>query len=421
MEKNSELVPIEDFYSLKIKSIWNHVKDEGFSFWMICCYLFFEYVRPQSIIPALDFLPWAQLFIIFSGVGWLFEKNRRWVGVPANKWMVIFFIVIILSSLFGMSPATSYSRLADFYLWLIIYFLIINIVTTEKRLFVFLLIFIVASFKLSLFGAKTWAFRGFGFTKWGIMGPPGFFQNSGELAIQMLIFFGLSWYFYIAIRKYLTGVRLFLVRLFSVTAAMTVLGASSRGGQLGLVVQILMTGRVKVRFLAGIICVGMLGFWLMPQEQIERFQSIGEDKTSIQRMMYWENGWEMMKDNPVLGVGYYNFQPYYERYYPNDLLYKRAQLPHNIFIQVGADLGFTGLIVYLILIGQVFITGRRVRAICDKDSFIYLISKGVEVGFVGFIVAGLFVSVTYYPFMWIQLAIMSSISNIAKGAASDQG
>ena len=38
----------------------------------------------------------------------------------------------------------------DYFGWFLIYFLLINVVTTEKRFFIILIIFCLASFKLSL-------------------------------------------------------------------------------------------------------------------------------------------------------------------------------------------------------------------------------------------------------------------------------
>jgi O-antigen ligase len=87
-----------------------------------------------------------------------------------------------------------------------------------------------------------------------------------------------------------------------------------------------------------ILIVGLV--YLLPEEQKERFRATGDDKTSQQRLLYWENGWEMMRDHPLDGVGFFNFVPYFERYYSEDMLYKKAELPHNIFIQVGTDAGF---------------------------------------------------------------------------------
>src|SRR5690625_2749265 len=80
---------MEAFYTLDVKGLWQYFKGEHFSFWMICGYLFVEYVRPQSILPWLDFLPWAQLFVLGALAGWLMDHDRKWVGSPINKWMVL--------------------------------------------------------------------------------------------------------------------------------------------------------------------------------------------------------------------------------------------------------------------------------------------------------------------------------------------
>ena len=396
------------------------MKAESFAFWMICFYIFFEYFRPQGIFPIIDFLPWAQIFIMLSALGWILDGQKQWVSNPANKWMLLFFIVILASSYLGFRPDISFNHLANFYTWLIIYFLIINIVTTEKRFIIFLLIIFAASFKMSLFGARTWAMRGFSFTKWGISGPVGYFQNSGELAIQMLVFAGLSYYFYLFCSPYLTKWRRRILLLFPVTAAMTVIAASSRGSQIGLVVQIyqvFIKGKVSFKSIALVATIVTAGYWLMPDEQMERFSSMGEDKTSQQRLLYWENGWEMIKEHPALGVGYFNFIPYYEQYYPDDILHWHAELPHNIFIQVGTDVGFTGLIIYLVLVLQVFLNARKIRKMeltaGREGSLLYQLSKGIEVGFIGFLIAGQFVTVGYYPFMWIHLALVVAMCNVA--------
>ncbi len=410
---------MDDFLALKPSAIWRHFRKEHFSFWMICGYLFFEYVRPHSIIPAIDILPWSQVFILLSAAGWMVDKNRQWVRDATNFWMLLFFVVILLSSWQAFNPKVSFKNLEFFYTWLIIYFLIINIVTNEKRLFIFLMIFMLASFKLSIFGARTWAMRGFGFTGWGLMGPPGFFQNSGELAIQMSVFAGISFFFFAALKPHLTKFKKYTLLAFPITAAMTIIGASSRGGQLALVAQLLMTfwSKISFRGLIIILLVGYLGFKLLPAEQMQRFEEMGDDKTSQQRLMYWEHGIEMIEKHPWLGVGYFNFPPYYERYYSHDMLYDYAQLPHNIFIQVGTDAGCTGLFVYCMLIWSHFRCTRAVRKIererDRKESWLYALSIGLNVGFIGFLIAGQFVSVAYYPFMWINLAFCVALRNVA--------
>ncbi len=413
---------MKDFLALKPGAIWKHFRQEHFSFWMICMYLFFEYVRPQSIISGMDILPWSQIFILLSAAGWIFDGKKKWTRDATNLWMVLFLVVILLSSWQAYYPQISYKKLEFFYTWLIIYFLIINIVNTEKRLFIFLLIFMLASFKLSVFGARTWALRGFGFTSWGLRGPPGYFTNSGELAIQMLIFAGLSFFFFTALKPHLGKYKKYTLLSFPITAAMTVMGASSRGSQLGLVAQLLIAfwHKISIKNLLIFVVVGYIGLQLLPEEQMQRFEEMGDDTTSQQRLLYWEHGLEMMNEHPWLGVGYFNFPVYYNRYHSNDLLVQSAELPHNIFIQVGTDTGYTGLFIYCMLIWSHFKCTRAVRKIEErrgqKGSWLHAISTGLNVGFIGFLIAGQFVSVVYYPFMWINLALCVAAKTAANSA-----
>lgn len=401
-----------DFLAFRIGAMWRFFRGEHFSFWMVCGYLFFEYVRPQSIYTWLDVLPWGQLFLLLSLVGWLLDKKKSttWVKHPANKWMVAFLVLIILSSLMAFRPDHSWAHFIDFFGWFIIYFLLINLVNSEKRLFIFLLIFMAASFKLSLHGARVWVSRGFAFDDYGLQGPPGYFENSGELAVQMLMFFPISYRIAMSLKPWLPKLKFWAGLLMPLTAVMTVLGASSRGGQLGVIAQLYQTflkGRMSMRTLglaAGVLCIG---YYLMPEEQLARFQNTGSDRSSRQRLLYWQGGMEMIKEHPFLGVGYFNFAAYYDEHFPEGRLYGRAQLPHNIFIQVGTDCGITGLFVFVMIIVSSFRATASIRRTlkASPTHWLYNLSLGLDAALVGFLIAGQFVTITYYPFMWINLAI----------------
>lgn len=422
MRKKASDITDEDFYSLKIGLIWQYFKSESFAFWMICIYLFFEYVRPQSIYPAINFLPWTQIAVIGALLGCFADKTVRWVSSSVNVLLVLFLIIILLSSVTAYFPQISYSRLDHYYLWLIIYFLIINIVNTRKRFFIFLSIFLVASFKLSLSLAITWAKRGFSFTGWGLSGPPGFFQNSGELAIQMLVFWPIAWAFAYSLKPYVSKKLYWLLMLMPITAMMVILGASSRGGQLALVAQLIVMNYktiFKPKIFISCALALVLLWTFLPDQQKERFQRMGEDGTSQQRLLYWENGIEMIKEHPALGVGYFNFRLYFERYYPEDVILRRSQLPHNIFIQVGTDTGIIGLLIFFLIIVVALRKGRNFHAEgCENKQ------KGIgdfaNLALIGFVVAGQFVTVTYYPFLWIHLALLVSMRNSFMGIINNK-
>lgn len=417
---------MNDLLSLNFKTIVAAFRKEHFSFWMIFGYLFFEYVRPQMIIPALDFAPWGQLFLVGALAGVFADpKKRLATSEPATFWMFAYLVLVLVSANTSYFPDWSFKHLDYYYTWVVIYFLIASIVNTEKRFFLFLMLFFLASYKLSFFGAKTWALRGFAFTDWGLQGPPGFFENSGEYAIQMAVLFGMSYPFYEYVKDRLPRYKRWILLSVPITAAMSVMGASSRGSQLAVLVQcyfLFLHGKVSMRTIIVTSLVFTAIYYLIPEEQLERFQSAGEDKTSQQRLFYWKHGLDMLLDHPMMGVGYYNFPPYYEQHYRQDMLYDSAQLPHNIIVQVGADLGFIGLFIYLMLIWRAFKLTRMLRAMELKrlgkekltESWIIPVSKGMDIGFLGFLVAGQFVSVVYYPFMWIHIAMCVGLKQAAE-------
>jgi O-antigen ligase len=405
-------VKLDEFYAFQLKKMWLFFKQEHYSFWMMCGYIFFEFVRPQALIPAIDVLPYAQLFLLGAMAGAVADPSVRWVSSPANKWIILFFIWIELSSFTAYRPEISHRNFMEFFGWFIIYFLSINIINSERRFYIFVLIYIIAAGKIALGTAKAWAMRGFGFTSWGLMGPMGYFHNSGELAVLMVMLFPLAFYTYQCLTPLILKWERLVLIAFWIAPILTVLGASSRGSQVALAGQLIFMFRkslFKIKPLIGLAILISALLALLPQEQKDRFSQAGDDGTSRQRLMYWEHGWTMMKENPILGVGYFNFATYYDDHYSYDLLYPHAQLPHNILVQIGTDAGFPALFFFLMMVLFCVITPLRCKLVSPVARHM---GYGFAMGVIGFFIAGQFVTITYYPFFWIHLAFVSILNNL---------
>lgn len=406
---------VESFYAFKVSAMWRYFKKQHFSFWMICGYLFFEFVKPQALFPWLDFLPWAELLLISAMIGAFIDPSVKWVSSIVNIYITLFLLTILISIATAKYPEFSHKYFMLFFSWFVIYFLVINIVNTPERFYLFLLIYIFAAGKIAIGTSKSWAFRGFSYQGWGLMGPSGYFQNSGELAVLMVMLFPLAFYFYQNLKDKVVWWEKLLLIAFWVCPLLTILGASSRGSQVALLLQLALMFRKSIfRFkplLGIVILLASLNF-LLPAEQKERFSNAGDDKTSQQRLLYWEHGWEMIKDYPFSGVGFFNFIPYYESHYSYDLLYPKAQLPHNIFIQVGTDAGVIAVLFFLLLIAYCLIAPLKFCMAYKTSSFEKSIAAGLGVGVFGFLVAGQFVTISYYPFLWVHLALIVSFLKV---------
>lgn len=412
-------VSLEDLYQVKIKSIWLAVKQEHISFWALTIYFFFDYVRPQNIYPVIDIVPWGQLSLLVALFAALSDRSVKWVSCVENKHLVFFLIIVLLSSVFAFKPSVAWETKTEIINWVLVYFLVINILNTEKRFYIFLLGYMLFSFKMSQHGFTTWATRGFSFTKWGLIGAGGYFQNSGEYAIQMLIFGSMSAAFVLALKEKWGRYKKWFFYLMPFTAVMVVLGASSRGSQLGLlVIGVLLMIRLKAGFkvFVSLIVLMILAYFLLPEEQIQRFTDIGDDKNSLTRLAYWAYGWEVIKDHPLLGVGYNNWLNYAYYAVPDGIVFGRTQLPHNIYIEVAAESGLLGLLGFLLLVIYAFVINARTRrmALQIEHKLYYFMTYGLSMGLVGYLVAGTFVTVFYYPFFWVQIALIVALYNITR-------
>jgi putative inorganic carbon (HCO3(-)) transporter len=171
-------------FALRFRALWEFIKRQPTSFKLVCLYLFMEYVRPQQLYSAIAFVPYSKIIIVLAVLSFFLEGRAFRIGLPESM-LAVFSISVLMSSLLAVFPDASYDQLSLYISWVVIYLLIANTLDTEERFLVFLLSFILYSFKMAEFGTRSWAEAGFHFRDWGINGAPGWFNNSGEFGIQM--------------------------------------------------------------------------------------------------------------------------------------------------------------------------------------------------------------------------------------------
>jgi len=413
-------ISLESLYSMDIKSIYRAYFQEHLSLWCLCIYFFFEYVRPQTLYKVIDILPWAQLFMGLAIITAIVDKSVSWKKHPLNNLFILMALIIFLSGALSFYPEASWDYRNVMLGWLIVYFLTTSIVNTEKRLFLFILAYCLFNLKMSQHGAISWMSRGFSFTSFGLIGSPGWFRNSGEYAIQMLIFGSLVIAFAVGLRSYWGKYKKIILYIIAATGYMTVMGASSRGAQIAMAVMAFWLALKHKNGLKGVIilsAISYLVYLIIPDEQIQRFTEIGDDASSLQRLAYWEAGIELIKQHPVLGIGYSNWMLHVSELYPGGLgPYEVVQVPHSIYVESGSELGLLGLFCFLIMVFYAFKTNYNTRKNTRymENRFIYTITYGLDAGLIGYLIAGAFVTVFYYPFFWIQIAMIVAVNHVSK-------
>ena len=410
--------------ALNLRSIWVLACSQPLSVWLTLGILFLEYVRPQAIYEPLAELPLSR-FVILSAVVVLFAEGKVFKArSPANLPLAGYGIVVVASSLVAQDPTWAWANVSLFGQWLLIYLIVLNTIDSKERYFLFLTLFLLASLKMAQHGARSWASAGFQFRDWGATGAPGWFQNSGEFGIQMCVFLPLAVYFILSVRPYVRTWQFVALWAMPVLALVSIVASSSRGAVVGAgCVAIWVAARSKARFKVGlaVAVAAVLVFAIIPSESRERFSSAGDDRTSTHRLDLWTAGLEMASRYPVLGVGYFGFEGFYRRHFRGDP--GQTALPHNIFIQAVAELGYLGLLAFALLIATTLSLNGKTRRLAKSlgtvdRAFLTNCALGLDGALIGFLGSGFFVTVLYYPYFWVNLAMAACLHRCAVEAAS---
>jgi putative inorganic carbon (HCO3(-)) transporter len=332
----------------------------------------------------------------------------------------------------AFSPDDSFEKINIVVSWLVLFFLMSNTATDQRKFYLMIVLFLVWSTKMSQHGARAFL-TGSG----SAGGAPGYFQNTGEFALQMCIYVPLAIYFIFGLRPLLSKQKVLILSLLPVAGILGIINSGSRGGFLGLAavgLWMLWRSKHKLRGFASLIVLVPILWLLTPEYQKERFRTAGDDETSVSRLVYWKRGVEMANKHPLLGVGYENWVPYSVAFYPpksGELVKWIApgvyaiEVSHNIFIEVLSQLGYTGLILFSSILAYTWVLNRRTRLLLkqlgEQGRFLREISYGLDAGVIGFIVAGFFMAVAFYPFAWVQLGLAGALHSAALRTIASTG
>jgi O-antigen ligase len=394
------------------------------SFFFAIVYLIVEYIRPQQMYDVLSGLPFAQIAILGMFISFILEGRRPNNFNFQNILMLAFLFWVFISYLYAYKPDLAWQSLVDFAKWVVIYFLLINIINDRNKLYVFTVVLLLLMFKQTQYMIRNLVQSGFHVPKTGLYAGAGFFANPGDLGAALACVFGVAYYLIRAdTRKMFNW---FKMQWFHIACAasipLAIFATNSRGAALAWVMCLLglwYKSRVKMRSALGIVGVVLAFSLLMTEENFARFKASGTeaDVTGQERIELWKAGLRMVNENPLTGVGPNNFVYVNTANFSSE--YKLVQ--HNIWIQAGSELGYPGLGLLLMMIAGCFYNQKRVRTLLKEkqieDPLLYWLSHGLDIGLIGFIVSGLFASTLCYPFFWINLVLSVALLDIVKRMA----
>jgi O-antigen ligase len=167
--------------------------------------------------------------------------------------------------------------------------------------------------------------------------------------------------------------------------------AQSRGGFLALAA---LVGAYAYRRVGRAVAVVVLAVVVVAGLAVgpSRLQNIDSQEASAQgRIEAWAAGLQMVKSNPILGVGYGEFSRVHVR------------VAHNSFVHVLAELGFIGGYLFIGVFYWQFASTSRTRNLSGAASS--TLASDLFASGVGIVTAGAFLSLQYVPILFVPAVL----------------
>jgi O-antigen ligase len=413
--------------------------------------------RPQDTLPFLDPFHLAEVCAVLGLVPMVMQQLSRRQPVlritAETAALLVFGLVILLTTPFSIWPGGSLNMFTDTYLKLLVVFvLMLNTLTTPKRIEQITWLIVLCCGFIALRSVIDYA-RGINLVEGNRLAGPvsGIFGNPNDLAMNMVTFLPAA--AVIAMSRGIGRSRRLIAALASALMVATIVFTKSRGGFLGLAVALItlvcLGRRVRPGLGTTAVILVLCASPFMPASFWERMTSIVDDQKDKQEFTGTrENRWIVMKegmkafvDRPLTGVGPGQFQNY------NPPGRREAwKETHNAPIQVAAETGAFGFVAFMFLVVRAGLGARATQRILRRprkrsapDPLASVMSDadrkamtshavGMMAGFLGWFVCSLFASVAYNWTFYILLALIVAARELAstrlkaaRAAAADRG
>lgn len=200
---------------------------------------------------------------------------------------------------------------------------------------------------------------------------------------------------------------------------LAILLTMSRGGWIGIAAAaVFFLFFVEKRLLLLGIPAGVVGLSLLPSSYFNRIISIFNfaDSSTSYRFKIWDitiGG--VIRDHLYTGVGlgHLPYKKIFETYIRTMPIYHA----HNTYLQVFAELGLMGFLVFIFLILTVFKVGY-VWLLKSKERYFNIMGSAMMAGFFGVLVHGVFENVLYLTKItltfWILVALIYKLAKISE-------
>jgi len=254
--------------------------------------------------------------------------------------------------------------------------------------------------------------------------PTGLFADPNDYAAALVGAVAMGYYACSSARTWIT-------RGVAAAALLTCIGAllatQSRGGILGLLVlglYLLISARgiERLRLLGAALLISALvgGYLITPSGQLFLSGHLGAQDSSG-RADLWHVAVRELKANPLHGVGLGNYPVVSRRFIDaqvtrTDLFFIHPETTHNMFLQIFAELGIPGGLLFLTFLSSCMMLLRRgiraARTVGNHQAA--LIGRSFSGALVGMFICNFFLSLQYQELLWVMLGVATPYAAVTR-------
>lgn len=397
----------------------------GILFTVFCILTFLHLGRPQDIFISLGVFRPVLLTSILTLILFLMHYNeysdRPLFQEPQVKLYTALICIMIIGIPFSLYMGLSFRLIFYEYINIFVFFYIFfKVVNSVKKVNDVLLLGCLGNGLYTVFAVLTGTFTEGRLCFGGMYDP-------NDLAYFTISFLPLNLIF--ISRNNPLWVRCACIGSFGVGTLLLLL-TGSRGGLLAFGVVALMfmflkTSVIKPAMKISFVLLCLLFFAFAPIN-IERYQTLLNLKKDYNlsdeggRIAIWTIGVKTILANPITGVGVGCFsQAVGMDRVRRGLLRQNWQGAHNSVVQIGAETGIIGLLMFLLMSINVFRVFNRTRKKSTASMDLRKIGEMGMVGFIGLFIAGLFLSQAYSTY-WVFYVALSAVVNQFPDRAAEE-
>lgn len=393
-------------------------RESAAPFWCLMLFTFVLFMAPQNFLPILEPLRPAQVSAGLAAVAYVLSRlvYRRplTVATPEIRLISSLTLVAVVSIPFSLSPGGALEYfLSTFIKSVVAFFLIANLLETVGRLKVVIAFITLVGVVYSVTGLYNFVTgHMLPHDPGRIYGYPSLFaHNPDDLGLLLNVILWLTFGLCLLARRPFVKALLVLGMIVMVGGIIATL---SRGAFLALVATLALFVAKLVRtrgplVLVPIAAVVVLGVVLAPPRYADRLYSLVDP--SLDRVGSISQRWDQIGvvvpfilENPLVGAGVgMETLVYTEQGW-------KPSATHNIFLQVGTDLGFPGLLIYVLLFVQMLRGLRGTQwqlGSLPEAREVVAMAAGLELAVFSFLVGASFLPFAY-SFAFYYLAGMAA-------------